>query len=84
MSVRSVRSTGIELHYEAARATEFGLEVPACVYVYLDEAGYATLQLTMDDARVLAEMLPGLVMAHDATEHAAAEHAAAVAESKAA
>ncbi|MEV6136476.1 hypothetical protein AB0L63_10510 [Nocardia sp. NPDC051990] len=44
------------------------------------DAGAATVFLDIEDVRYLAEVLPGLLMAHDAAEHAAAERDAIQAE----
>ncbi|WP_156910267.1 hypothetical protein [Nocardia mangyaensis] len=76
-------SHGIDATYSESRPTRHDPTtiVPAYIRVeFVTDYGSATLHLTMEDARVLAEQLPGLLMAHDAAEHAAREQAAAIAE----
>ena len=36
---------------------------------FVMEHGWVSVMASVEDARVLAEQLPGLVMAHDAAEH---------------
>lgn len=70
--------------YTAARP-ESGDDAGTRAFVRLNcvmEHGWLSVMLSIQSARELAEQLPGLVMDHDAAEHAAKERAAAVAESR--
>ncbi|MEV0076196.1 hypothetical protein AB0H58_07265 [Nocardia neocaledoniensis] len=90
ISVQSPRSRGIAVSYRAPRPYSYdeAITVPAYFDVELEtDYGHTYLALTIEDARVLLERLPRLVMEHDAAEHVRAEQVAAekaVAESKAA
>ncbi|MFE1592146.1 hypothetical protein [Nocardia sp. NPDC058705] len=59
------------VEYHASRAdADFGFTHPAMVWVKLESvAGHSTVFLSMDHVRQLAEVLPRLLMAHDAAEH---------------
>ncbi|WP_280452215.1 hypothetical protein [Nocardia cyriacigeorgica] len=82
-SVRLCDSVTAEYH--PPRDSGHGFMHPASIWVVLessDTGGHSTVFLDIEDARELAELLPALVMAHDAAERSAAEKSAA--ESKAA
>ncbi|MFC6013180.1 hypothetical protein [Nocardia lasii] len=71
MSTHTGYSDGVTLDYDAPRYDN-GAAIGA--YVRLKVAsglGSYSLSLSIDEARVLAEQLPVLVMAHDAAEHIA-------------
>lgn len=71
---------GLTVTYFPVRPSSFpGEMLPASISVDLN-GGYARLSLSMEDARLLAEQLPGLVMAHDATERDAKVRATAITE----
>ncbi|MFC9663939.1 hypothetical protein ACFVJ5_27165 [Nocardia sp. NPDC127606] len=73
-------SRGIVVSYSAPRPAAYdeNLTIPAYFDVELDmEYGGARLALSVEDARVLLERLPRLVMEHDAAEHVRAEQVAA-------
>ena len=75
----------VAAEYEPAGPTENGRQSSAYVRVKLSGGyGMATVFLDIEHVRELAEVLPDILMTHDAAEHAAKEHAAAVAESQAA
>lgn len=90
ISTQTSVSRGIVVSYSPSRPSAYDAEliIPAYFDVELDlESGGARLALTVEDARVLLERLPRLVMEHDAAEHVRAEQVAAgksAAESKAA
>ncbi|MEV0061257.1 hypothetical protein [Nocardia sp. NPDC050718] len=80
ISTQSSLSRGIVVSYSAPRPAPYDEHViiPAYFDVELDmDSGYARLALTVEDARVLLERLPRLVMEHDAAEHVRAEQIAA-------
>ncbi|MFC9664905.1 hypothetical protein ACFVJ5_32160 [Nocardia sp. NPDC127606] len=57
--------------YSEARP-ESGDDAGSRAYIRINcvmEHGWLSVMVSVDDARVLAEQLPGLVMAHDAAEH---------------
>ncbi|WP_405149381.1 hypothetical protein OG308_05685 [Nocardia salmonicida] len=73
-------SPGILVSYSAPRPAAYdeSSTIPAYFNVELDKKyGGARLALTVEDARVLLERLPRLVMEHDAAEHVRAEQVAA-------
>ncbi|MEV0682254.1 hypothetical protein AB0I35_00165 [Nocardia sp. NPDC050378] len=68
--------------YSEARP-ESGDDAGSRAYVRINcvmEHGWLSVMLSVEAARVLAEHLPRVVMAHDAAERAAKERAAAIAE----
>lgn len=80
ISVQSGASRGIAVDYSASHPSVYdvSLIIPAYFHVELEtESGGARLSLTVEDARVLLERLPRLVMEHDAAEHVRAEQVAA-------
>ncbi|KQY28480.1 hypothetical protein ASD42_27865 [Nocardia sp. Root136] len=81
MSIHTGYNKGFALTYLAPRETECGVKSSGCVRIELEsEMGIYALALDIEDARLLAEQLPALVMAHDAAEHVRKEQAAAIAE----
>ncbi|MGO4614408.1 hypothetical protein AB4305_08800 [Nocardia sp. 2YAB30] len=82
MSVRVGLCASMTVEYHPPRDSEHGFTIPASVWVCLDseQSGGSTVFLDIEHVRQLAEVLPGLLMAHDAAEHAAAEQSAAIAE----
>ncbi|MGV9681008.1 hypothetical protein ACWDSJ_37550 [Nocardia sp. NPDC003482] len=74
MSVLTGRLDGIEVEYKPARFSErLGENLPAAVHLNFDDpGGHAYVALTVEDARVLAERLPQVLMLHDAAERLAA------------
>ncbi|MFD6272376.1 hypothetical protein [Nocardia asteroides] len=80
ISVQSGASQGITVDYSASHPSVYdeNLIIPAYFHVELEtKFGGARLSLTVEDARVLLERLPRLVMEHDAAEHVRAEQLAA-------
>ncbi len=65
---------GIEVEYVAAHGTDYGTWVPAYITVALVN-GYASMGLSIEDARTLLERLTPILMLHDSVEHLAAEKA---------
>ncbi|WP_157115158.1 hypothetical protein [Nocardia niwae] len=65
---------GITAEYHPERETEHG-SVPATVFIELVDAR-AYLCLSIEDARTLAEALPGVLAEHDAVVSASADKAA--------
>ncbi|MGW4774956.1 hypothetical protein ACWEO2_43895 [Nocardia sp. NPDC004278] len=82
MSMHVGLCASMKVQYHPARDSEHGFKVPASVWISLDNehSGGSTVYLDIEHIRQLAEELPGLLMAHDAAEHAAAERAAVQAE----
>lgn len=77
MSVSVSKWDGVEASYREAYRYN-GTSVPASVDVRLDsDRGDARLNLSIVDARTLAEQLPRILMLHDAAERLAAEKAVA-------
>jgi hypothetical protein len=70
---------GVEAVYEPARPNDLGRTTQAFVRVKLNgvSAARASMTLTVEDARTLAEALPQILMLHDAAERLAAEKAVA-------
>ncbi len=86
-STSSGTLAALEVEYHPAKVNDHGYTRPASVWVLLESektGAHTAVFLDIEHVRQLAEQLPGLLMAHDAVEHAAKEHAAAMAESKAA
>ena len=80
ISTQSPASRGIALSYRAPRPSTYDetATIPAYFDVELEtDHGHTYLALTIEDARVLLERLPRLVMEHDAAEHVRAEQIAA-------
>jgi hypothetical protein len=80
MSVYLPGFEGIEAEYVPARLSPFGdvmLRASVLVSLIDPKAGTASLGLSIEDARVLAEALPRILMLHDAAERLAAEKAVA-------
>ncbi len=77
ISSQMCKFDGIEAEYRPARENELG-PIPASVSVELNHEviGHARLSLSIEDARVLAEQLPQIVMMHDLAERLASESAA--------
>ncbi|MFF0493602.1 hypothetical protein ACFYTQ_31670 [Nocardia sp. NPDC004068] len=77
LNVLTARFDGIEVEYKPSRFSEpLGENLPAVVYLNLEDRGRTSyLALTIEDARVLAERLPQILMVHDAAERLAAEMA---------
>ncbi|MEV6225364.1 hypothetical protein AB0M13_27285 [Nocardia fluminea] len=68
---------GITVEYDAPKQ-HGDYKIGAYVRIKLQsERGRNSLALRIDEARLLAEQLPALVMAHDAAEHVRIEQAAA-------
>lgn len=79
MMVSSGVAGGVTAEYTPA-VEEDALSAYVRVRLNGTDAGVLAVFLDIEDVRYLAEVLPGLLMAHDAVEHAAAERAAAAAE----
>ncbi|WKG08249.1 hypothetical protein QX204_24735 [Nocardia sp. PE-7] len=68
---------GVTVEYDAAKR-HGDYKIGAYVRIKLQsERGRNCLALSIDEARLLAEQLPALVMAHDAAERVRAEQVAA-------
>lgn len=77
MSVSVSKWDGVEATYREAYQYK-GTSVAASVDVRLDsDRSDARLNLSIEDARTLAEQLPQILMLHDAAERLAAEKAVA-------
>ncbi|WP_433622952.1 hypothetical protein [Nocardia sp. CA-120079] len=77
MQVSVSKYDGIDVQYRAAfQSTHGNGRVPASVDVELNSnGGRAWLNLSLEDARTLADRLPQILMLHDAAERLAAEMA---------
>ncbi|WP_406235329.1 hypothetical protein [Nocardia sp. NBC_01009] len=82
MSMRVGLCASMTVEYHPSRDSEYGSKIPASVWITLDNehSGGSTVFFDIEHVRQLAEQLPGLVMAHDAAEHAVREQAAPIAE----
>lgn len=77
MSVMNSSHDEIAVEYKPVRQ-DGDMTLPAVVWIDLEGgSGRAHLSLSIDDARVLAERLPRILMLHDAAERLAAEKAVA-------
>ncbi|WP_433680663.1 hypothetical protein [Nocardia sp. CA-119907] len=75
MQVNVSKYDGIDVQYREARQDTYG-RIPASVDVKLvNDGGRAWLNLSLEDARTLADRLPQILMLHDAAERLAAEMA---------
>ncbi|MBO0856176.1 MAG: hypothetical protein J2P18_20695 [Nocardia sp.] len=78
MSTMNTGFGGVEVEYEPPSRTDSGYALDAGVLVRLrTDVGTASMGLSIEDARVLAEQLPQIVMMHDAAVRLAAEKAVA-------
>ncbi|GAB2699704.1 hypothetical protein [Nocardia thraciensis] len=78
MDVTVRKFDGIEAKYRPSRRSAYDDRIPASVDVELENAGgRAWLNLSIEDARTLADRLPQILMLHDQAEHLAAEKAVA-------
>jgi hypothetical protein len=70
------------VEYHPLRDSDYGSKIPASVWITLENehSGGSTVFFDIEHVRQLAEQLPGLLMIHDAAEHAAKEQAVAIAE----
>ncbi|MFJ2668101.1 hypothetical protein ACIO14_27525 [Nocardia fluminea] len=81
MTMQVSSDQGVTAKYVPSRPSMFpGETLPASINISLSGASFAQVGLSIEDARVLAERLPALIMAHDVAERIVKEQAAAIAE----